>query len=138
MILKDTIRYENLVIQKNYSDEVGFPPYHSLIELWKELKPSIQKRYTFYDENLKKQCEEKDEIVEKLLTEIEDIDSGSYAFRYPFDRPTKTDKRIRYSLPSMTINLQNLKNMMQNLSDYFEGINEQTRVSLDEIQSNRE
>jgi hypothetical protein len=138
MILKDTIRYENLISKKNYSDEVGFPPSHSLIELWKELKPMIQKRYTLYDENLKKECKENDEVVEKLLTEIEDIDGGSYAFRYPFNKPTKTDKRIRYSLPFMTINLQNLKNMMQNLSDYFEGINEQARVSLDEIQSNRE
>ncbi|NJK82897.1 MAG: hypothetical protein HC912_02865 [Saprospiraceae bacterium] len=138
MILKDTIRYESLISQKNYSDEVGFPPSHSLIELWKELKPSIQKRYTFYGEDLKRDCEKNDGIVEKLLTEIEDLDSGSYAFRYPFDRPTKTNKQIRYSLPSMTIDILNLKNVMQDLSDYLEGINEQAKVTLDEIQSNRE
>lgn len=138
MILKDTLRYENLVRQKNYSHEVGFPPSHSLIYLWNELKPLIQERYTFFDEDLKRKCEENDEIVEKLLTEIEDLDSGSYAFRYPFDKPTKTDERIRYSLPSMTINIQNLKNVMEKLSAYFEGINEQARVTLSDSKSNGE
>lgn len=35
----------------------------------------------------------------------------------------------------MTIDLQNLKNIMENLAIYFEGINEQARVELDDKQS---
>ena len=36
----------------------------------------------------------------------------------------------------MTIDLENLKNNMIKLIDYFDGINEQARIALDKKQSN--
>jgi hypothetical protein len=136
MILKDTIRFEKLIRQESYANEVGFPPTHSLKELWDELRPIIEARYEHFDEVLKQECIDRNNSVESLIEEIENLDGGSYAFRYPFDRPRKNNDQINYSLPTMTIELENLKIVMSKLVMYFEGINEQARVGFDEIRFN--
>ena len=136
IIMKDTIRYENILEGNSFSDEVGFPIEHSLIDLWIDLRPDIEKRYIHYDEELKKECIEANNTVENMLSEIDNLDKGSYSFRYPFNTPRRGNNEINYSLPQMSIDLENLKNNMIKLIDYFDGINEQARIALDEKQSN--
>lgn len=136
IIIKDTIRYENILKGGSFFDEIGFPVGHSLINLWKELRPDIEKRDIYYDVNLKNECIETDNAVENMLTEIDNLDKGSFSFRYPFNSPRRGNNEINYSLPQMTIDLFNFKKNMVKLIDYFDGINEQARVELDEKQSN--
>lgn len=136
MILKDTIRFEKLIKQETYSNEVGFPTIHSLERLWNELRPMLEVRYANFGDDIKKEHIERNDAVESLIKEIDTLDKGSYAFRYPFDKPQGNNDTISYSLPTMTIGLDNLKNIMLKLTIYFEGINEQAKVSFDEIRTN--
>ncbi|MCK9617495.1 MAG: hypothetical protein M0R21_06620 [Lentimicrobiaceae bacterium] len=136
IIIKDTIRFENITDGNSFSDEIGFPTEHSLIDLWKDLRPKIEKRYISYDENLKNDCIETNNAVENMISEIDNLDKGSYSFRYPFNKPNRGNNEVNYSLPQITIGLKNLKNNMIKLINYFDGINEQARIALDEKQSN--
>lgn len=135
LILKQTLRFEKLIKKEIKSDELGFNTTHSLQDLWKDLKPIVQSRYKNYDQKTQDELFEKDGIIDNLILELESLDSGSFAFRYPFEKPKKGSKKITYSLPEMTIDLKNLKDKMEKLTFYFEGINEQARVELEEIQT---
>jgi hypothetical protein len=137
LILKQTLRFEKLIKNEIQSDELGFKTTHSLEKLWEELKPIIQSRYKQYDEITQEGLLEKDNTICDMISELDRLDSGSFAFRYPFEKPKNGTDKIEYSLPKMTIDLQNLQDSMRKLTAYFEGINEQARIELDQKQSTK-
>lgn len=134
IIQKDIIRHTNLVKSKSATDEIGFEPEHSLKKLWEQLRPIIEENYQNYDAELKKKCRLGDDAVEELITELDSLDSGSYGFRYPFEKAQKKDPKIHYALPELTTELKNLRDSMNKLIHYFEGIHSQAIASLDEVQ----
>ncbi len=51
IIIKDTLRYYNILNDMIASDEVGFVKEHSLMTLWKSLKPFLERSYINYDKS---------------------------------------------------------------------------------------
>lgn len=92
LILKQTLRFEKLIKEEIQSDELGFKRIHSLEELWNELKPNIQSRYKKYDQKTQDELFEKDVIIDNIILEFENLDGGSFAFRYPFKGRKKMKK----------------------------------------------
>lgn len=136
VVLKDTLRYYNILNNNILSDEVGYEKEHSLMNIWQKLKHYLEKNYTNYDNELKNDCIEKDNAVEAIFTEIDDLDKDSFGFRYAFKGTKFINEKIKYSLPKLSINLQNLQNTIIKMINYFEGINAQVAVFLDEKQTN--
>lgn len=84
---------------------------HSLIKIWLELKPVL--------ENIASDNKEKNdvEIVESYIQQLHDRDPNSVVFRYPIGMDLKKalDKEHR-------INLKNLSLRMQELENFFNGV----------------
>lgn len=127
IIIKDTLRYYRLINNEVLNDQIGFKNTHSLKTLWSELKPYLEQTYSA-EVNLK------DDLlaVEQLIDEIEEKDKGSFSFRYPYEGSKKIETPVQFTLPSMTIEIENLKLVMKKLSNFFEGINHHAAVILDQ------
>lgn len=136
VILKDTLRHYNILNNNVQSDEVGYEKGHPLMDIWIKLKPNLEKNYAIYDNELQIDCKEKDEAVEIIISEIDNVDKDSFGFRYAYKGTKSMNEKIKYSLPTMTIDLQNLQNTIIKMINYFEGINAQVAVFLDEKQTN--
>jgi hypothetical protein len=127
LILKDTLRYYRLLKDEISADQTGFVNQHSLLELWKELKHYLENTVGHeVDSALNRN------IAEKLLTEFDNKDKGSFAFRYPFNATKLFTAPATTSLNSFSVDLINLKNTCKKLSNYFEGINWRVAAMLDE------
>jgi len=126
LILKDTTRYYKLLNDEVYADEVGFKPGHSLKVLWDELKPYLVRQYRHDDSN-----QDDLQAVETLILELDGVDEGSFAFRYPFKRTKSERGAIVYSVQPMTIDLLNLKDVMEKIAYFFDSINMHAAELLD-------
>ncbi|GEP93495.1 hypothetical protein SAMN05660909_05394 [Chitinophaga terrae (ex Kim and Jung 2007)] len=126
IVIKDTLRNHKLISGDTYSDEIGFPPDHDLFKLWERLKPYLDKTYEHSDTHPAQMT-----VLEKLITEFNDVDKGSYSFRYPFNRPQRNNDDIVFSLEAMTINLLNLKSTFEKMIFLLGSINEHSKVLLD-------
>lgn len=135
LILKQTLRLERLLNKEIQSDELGFKTIHLLKDLWNDLKPYIKSRYKNYDQKTRSTLLEQEKIIDGFIDEIEGIDAGSYAFRYPFKKSKRIDEKVSFSLLQRTIDLENFRENAEKLSVYLEGINEQARVELDQQQT---
>ncbi len=133
LIIKQTIRIEKIIRDQIEVDEVGFEATHSLQNLWNELKPIIESQYETYEN--KEELLEYILLVENLVLELHNCDNGSFAFRYPFKNPRITNGKVENNLEEFTIDIVNLKNLMEKIIVYFEGINEHFRVVLDNKQT---
>ena len=133
LIIKQTIRLNKLVENKIESDEVGFKAIHSLAELWNEVRPIIESQYDQYEN--KDELVKNDDWVARLMLELNDYDNGSFAFRYPYKNPKFTKGKVEDNLNSFTIDIKNLKAIMEKLIVYFEGNNELFRVLLEKKQT---
>lgn len=127
IIIKDTLRYHRLINNEVFDDQIGFKNTHSLKKLWDELRPYLQQTFST-EANFKEDLL----AVEQLIEEIEEKDNGSFSFRYPYEGSKKIDSSVQFMLPSMTIELENLKLVMTKLSNYFEGINHHAASILDQ------
>lgn len=83
---------------------------HSLIEIWKKVKPLLEE-YT------KTEQEQADiEAVEDYINQFHNIDCTSFAFRYPFRKNLEPMLSKR-----LNIDLNNLKERINELDAYFSG-----------------
>lgn len=83
---------------------------HNLVSLWRQARPNIEAVWP--DSETKGQLN----AVEDRLKELCDIDSGSYAFRYPEDGKGTT------TLTGMVhINLKQLRDVIQGISHILDG-----------------
>jgi hypothetical protein len=135
-ILKSTIRNYNILNNNSYSDEVGYVSTHSLLNLWNELKPFLEKNIEYYEGNIRQEYLNTNKAVESIITEIENLDKNSFGFRYPFVGAKKINDPVKYSTPSFTIDLSNLKEVIIKMTNYFEGVHDEAIRLLDEKQSN--
>lgn len=125
LIIKENTRLSKIKEKEITSNDIGYKDSHSLSELWECLKPYIVKEF---GENI----EEKS--IENLINEIEEIDKGSYSFRYPYDKARKGNTSIIFHIEeNKTIDLINLGTKMQKMANYFGGINDCLYARLDEI-----
>lgn len=136
VILKNTVRYYNILSDKSFSDEVGYVRKHSLLYFWNELKPFLVNNLENYDESLKQDCLNTNQAVESIISEIDALDENSFGFRYAFKGANKINEPVVYSMPSFTIDLHNLKDVIIKMMNYFEGINDEVIHFLDEKQTN--
>lgn len=86
------------------------PKEHSLVSLWRKARPNIEEVWP--DSQTKGDLD----AVEDRLKELCDIDSGSYAFRYPEDvkgAPALTGMQY--------INLKQLRDVIQGISNVLDG-----------------
>jgi hypothetical protein len=136
VMLKNTVRYYNILNDKSFSDEVGYEKKHSLLYFWNELKPFLVSDLDNYDESYKQDCLNTNQAVESIISEIDVLDESSFGFRYAFKGAKKINEPIEYSMSFLTIDLNNLKDVMTKVMNYFEGINGEVIHFLDEKQSN--
>ncbi len=136
VMLKNTVRYYNILNDKTFSSEVGYIKNHSLFYFWNELKPFLVNNFENYDKSLKQDCLNTIHAVESIILEIDDLDKSSFGFRYAFKGVKKINDPIVYSMPSFTIDLNNLNDVVIKVINYFEGINDEVIHFLDEKQSN--
>jgi len=90
--------------------DAEIPKTHNLVSLWRQARPNIEAVWP--------DSETKDQLnaVEDRLKELCDIDSGSYAFRYPEDGKGTT------TLTGMVhINLKQLRDVIQGISHILDG-----------------
>jgi hypothetical protein len=81
---------------------------HDLWQLWKSCKAVI----AFSGEE-----DAITPIVEQIIKDFHDIDSGEVAFRYSTDK-----KGVVYSLPDTPIDLSNLRDVMKGVNHFFDGV----------------
>lgn len=137
IIIKDTLRYYNILNDLIASNEVGFVKEHSLMKLWSCLKPFLERNYLTYEKKLAEECMASDNSIEALIKEIDELDKFSFAFRYAFEGAKTIDTKVNYTISKpVIINLKNLKNIIIKMINYFEGIHSQAVWFLDEKQSN--
>ncbi len=106
LLLKDIITtcYQILEIK------VGIPNVHPLLELWNEAKSKLDEVGLAIEKNDKSS-------FQKLVTQFDLFDRGSYAFRYPHDT------KGRDSLPDVQkINLDNFMYVSAGMYNFLYGI----------------
>lgn len=135
VMLKDTIRYYNILTDKSLSDEVGYTQGHSLLSFWNELNPFLVSNLEKRNESIRQESQNTNKVVESIISEIDTLDKGSFGFRYAFKGAKKINEPVVYSMPSFTIDLHNLREVIIKMMNYFEGINEEVIHLLDEKQS---
>lgn len=92
---------------------------HNLWELWKLCKEVILKVGSDGDnESLR--------VIEKIVKEFHDLDKTSFAFRYSTNKQGMT---IR--LPDTPIDLQNVKDVMEAVDNFFTGVDGQLDYNSD-------
>jgi len=111
LILKDIIRQMKLKQAIIQSNESGFKETHSIKKLWGEM--ILLYREIEYSQD-------RFESEERIILKIEQMDSKSTAFRYPFE--SSRDGEISQLLPYALVSHQELKSEMTLLSDFLEGI----------------
>jgi hypothetical protein len=90
--------------------DARIPKTHNLVSLWRQARPNIEAVWT--DSETKGHLN----AVEDRLGELCDVDSGSYAFRYP------EDKEGTATLTGMVhINLKQLRDVIQGISHVLDG-----------------
>ena len=114
LIMKDSIHYFKVNNSEISSEELGYDGKHGLIKLWEILKVYLHN-----------DCEVN--MVDKLITQLNEFDKGSTSFRYPFDYDNRNKIIIEYTYPPMMINIYELKKRMLQLYSFFEGVNSLSR-----------
>lgn len=99
-----------LVSSRLLDQEVRIPKEHNLLSLWKKARPNIEDVWP------DSQTEGHLDALEDRLKELCDIDSGSYAFRYPEDV-----KGARALTGMLYINLKQLRDVIQGISNVLDG-----------------
>lgn len=84
---------------------------HSLLNLWKELR----KQNDVQTEDLDPETLKDIETAEKIITQFDEIDKKSQAFRYPIDRTG------RVTVPAIQFDLVRLKEMLGWTSQFLDG-----------------
>jgi hypothetical protein len=132
LILKETLRNFRLAKDEIKYNEVGFESNHILIDLWSDLKPyidSIEIENAVVDDE---QCI----IFEERLNEITNIDARSFSFRYPYKGSQSINEKIKFSISNpVYLSLANLKNTMNKMYTFIEGINELSSAELKKRQN---
>ena len=116
LIMKDSIHYFKLNRREISSDELGYSDKeHGLFNLWNSLR-------NFLDDNnqVKRIC--------KIIKKMDEIDKSSTAFRYAFNH--NNGRIVEYDYPATMIDVSELKKRMMQLYCFFEGINHQSRIKL--------
>lgn len=136
MSMKSTLRFYNMLNDKTTYEQVGYIKEHSLEKLWKDLRPYLEKTFENYQEDLRSESISTLTAVEALLAEFDSLDKNSFGFRYAFAGVKKPEEDVKFSLPSFTIDLNNLRQVILKCINFFDGINMQVEAMLDEKQSN--
>jgi hypothetical protein len=104
LMLKDTLRSA----RRFHDIEGSFDNEHSLLHHWRPLRPLLERRWSGHPGPL--------DAVEANLTQFDDVDKGSFAFRYAIT--TRGDP----SLPNEMrhINLRNLKEVVERIGTFLE------------------
>lgn len=123
LIFKDSIRRYKLLNGEVGCDEVGVDTHHNLDKLWNTLIEYINEEESEYYDN-----------ITRLVEEWHRLDERSFAFRYPFKKTY--DGSVEYTLPNMTIDLVNLKDVITRFIVALEGPNDQVRVYYEEVVRN--
>jgi hypothetical protein len=109
-------------ILDNYGRFAGIQEYkkdHNLIELWKLCVLTITRVCDLDEHNVL-------QSVGNIVQEFHKIDESSFSFRYPTSKNGKT-----VQLPSISIDLENLRMVMKGLNNFFVTID----VGLENITS---
>lgn len=105
--LKELIFVSSALLSK----DAKVPTTHNLDSLWKQARPNIEAVWTGSDTRCHLNR------VEERLKELCDLDSGSFAFRYPQNKKGEaTLTGIRF------INLKQLMDVVEGISDVLEGV----------------
>ncbi len=114
--LKDTIRTFNIALKINNPDEVGFTQTHDLLILYAELRNILSTYKLRIDLDLpEKELLQNLDATENILNELSDYDQYSFSFRYPFKKVSSSSAKIRETIPPITIDLTNLKEVSNKL-----------------------
>ncbi|NQT61937.1 MAG: hypothetical protein HQ556_03165 [Candidatus Marinimicrobia bacterium] len=117
LLLKDIIGtcYQILEVKE------GIPNVHPLLDLWSEVKSKLKE--------VGVAIEKKDRSsFQKLVTQFDHFDRGSYAFRYPHD------KKGKESLPDVQkINLENFMKVSAGMYNLLYGIDVEVAEYLSNI-----
>lgn len=98
---------------------------HNLIRMWNIIKPIMDKDASKHDK-------ESTEIVEKYIQQYHDFDESSTKYRYPI---TKNLEELHTN--EQRINYKNLKERMNELESFFNGVDSQLG-EIQDIQSEME
>jgi hypothetical protein len=104
LTLKDTL----IEARRYFGVDKPFDAEHSLLHHWKPLRLLLEKRWPDHPEELK--------AVEENLRQFDEVDRGSFAFRY------SVTKSGDPSLPEemQHINLRNLKEVVERIGTFLE------------------
>jgi hypothetical protein len=123
LTMKDSIRRFKIpegLIKRN---EAGHSKTHSLVTLWNELYPIIKDPHPAEDNAI-------DLAVENLINEFNQLDKGSYNFRYYYDINKEGNIELLFK-DGKVIDIENLYQIMHKLHNYFEGISDLSYVAND-------
>jgi len=104
--LKELIFVSSALLSK----DAKIPKTHDLVSLWRQARPNIEAVWP----GSETRCHLN--RVEERLKELCDLDSGSYAFRYPED--TKGEATLT---GIVHINLKQLRDVVEGISNVLEG-----------------
>ena len=121
--MKECIRLYKIAKKEINGNEIGYDNTHSLSKLWETLQVYIVEEFGENDA---------EKSIKLLIEEIEKVDKGSYSFRYPYDKARGNNTSIVFHIEdNKTIDLQNLRDVMQKMSNYFMGTSDKLHSDLD-------
>lgn len=132
--IKATTRNYYIMTPGGFCDDVGFMSEHSLVKLWMALKPHLHESYGHESYGESTPERETIEAAQALLQEFDRYDAGSYTFRYPYAKG-KAHETLKYAVPPLTINLDNLRDMFEKCIYYFDSIYWRSAEMLDVFQT---
>jgi hypothetical protein len=102
-----------------YAGVASYERNHKLLDLWKPCRLVIEQvgGGPSDDEALN--------VVEELVTEFDSIDPGALSFRY-----STTKKGQAVDLPTFAIDLDNLRDVMEGVNNFFIGVDGQLEHNL--------
>lgn len=122
--MKDTIRNFKISKKEISPEQVGYIGGHSLLDIWKKLKP-----YLPLNEEQTDECK----TFEELINEINEIDNQSFSFRYSYKRPNEeNDARESILNNCIDIDVENLERVIKRMHFYLERISNYASIQREE------
>lgn len=118
------LKHATLLAQSYLNEEPALEPTHDLMRLWETARPLF--------ERVDSRSLEDYDAMQEALGHLVEVDAGSFAFRYPVERDNKTASfNLDNSTLKRLINVRELKEWMDRLAHFFDGIISELLVYLE-------
>ena len=125
------LKYVLLALQNYLDQPTNIPFSHSLLYLWRKVKPLWEQMWSG-DDSIATHDAAIDDAIEARLKEFEMVDRGSSNFRYPFDKDNLPSlKKVPGENGYQVINLYQVREVINRVALILDGVSDVIAVQED-------